>query len=82
VLKTLGFRRGWSVIHGMKYPSREWQRHRAVDMAHRKRIGWYSFVDIRGKLLKAFPGCEVGRLAAWHGLGGVHYMIYERRSDA
>jgi SAM-dependent methyltransferase len=82
VLKTVGWRRGCSAIQGMKYPSREWQRHRAVDMAHRNKIGWYRFVDIKGKLRNAFPSGVIGRLAAWRGLGGVHYMFYERRRDA
>ncbi|MCX7049721.1 MAG: class I SAM-dependent methyltransferase [Candidatus Sumerlaeota bacterium] len=80
VLKTLGWRRGWKAILGMKYPSKEWRQHRAVDVAHRKKIGWYRFSDIQPKLQLAFPTARIGRLASCCGFGGVHYMVYTKES--
>ena len=81
VLRTLGWRRGWTAIRGMKYPSREWREHRMVDVAHRKKTGWYRFSDIKAKIRAAFPGAEVDRLASWGGLGGVHCMAYTKPQD-
>lgn len=78
VIKTLGWKNGWRSIRGMKYPSKAWRLHRAVDVAHRKKIGWYRFKDIKSKLQLTFPTAHIGRLASCCGLGGVHYMIYEK----
>ena len=82
VIKTLGWRSGWSAIRWMRYPSKEWRQHRAADMAHRREIGWYHFRDIRAKLQSAFPSARIGRLASLCGLGGVHYMVYEKVANA
>ena len=82
VLKTLGWQKGWRAISGMRYPSKEWRQHRLADVAHRKKIGWYRFRDIRAKLQSTFPSARVGRLASWCGLGGVHYMVYEKVANA
>lgn len=81
VLITSGLRKGLSIIRRMKYPSHEWRQHRAQDVVHRKAIGWYSFRDIRRKLSEAFPSAKIGRLASFCGLGGLHYMVYEKPSN-
>jgi SAM-dependent methyltransferase len=82
VLRTLGWKRGWAAIRGMRYPSKEWRQHRATDVVHRKKIGWYCFRDIRAKMESVFPSARIGRLASWRGLGGVHYMVYEKQANA
>jgi SAM-dependent methyltransferase len=80
VLKTLGWHKGWRAIIGMKYPSRDWRQHRAVDVAHRIKIGWYYYRDIQSKLISTFPTAKIGRLADCCGYGGVHYMIFQKDS--
>jgi SAM-dependent methyltransferase len=82
VWHTIGWRAARKAIRGMKYPSREWREHRAEDMKHRKAIGWFRYRDIRKKLHSAFPKAEIGRLASFCGLGGVHYMVYEKAANA
>ena len=81
VWRTIGWRAARKAIRGMKYPSREWREHRAEDMKHRKSIGWFRYRDIRQELRSAFPKAEIGRLASFCGLGGVHYMIYEKPTN-
>jgi SAM-dependent methyltransferase len=82
VWRMIGWQAARRAIRGMKYPSREWREHRAEDMKHRKAIGWFRYRDIRQKLRSAFPSAEIGRLASFCGLGGVHYMIYEKPTNA
>jgi len=82
VARTIGLRQAWKAILGMKYPSKEWRQHRATDIRHRQAIGWYYYRCIRAKLQAAFPAAEIGRIASCLGLGGVHYMIYEKRNAA
>lgn len=82
VLRTLGLSQGLRAIRGMRYPSAAWRRHRAVDVAHRGKIGWYRYRDIRNKILATFSNARVGRIGSFCGYGGVHYMIYEKASDA
>jgi len=80
VARSIGWRRTLRAVREMDYPGRGWREHRARDILHRKKLGWYSYRDIKEKYVASFPGCTVGRLASAFSLGGVHYMIHKKSS--
>lgn len=81
VCRCIGIRKGLRAVRDMRYPSKDWREHRRVDIAHRKTIGWYKYSDIKKKLQHEFPGARYGRIGAFLGLGGVHFMVYEQEHD-